>query len=144
MTTVAYKNGEMAADSRSYTGGKITAGMKQKIHRLKDGSLFGASSSKVGLCDKFRRDTEERGVEGVYDETMCQGLLVTPGGEIYIFNDGVAWSGPCRALFTAIGSGEEFAMGAMAAGATPAEAVRIACELDNWSGGEVLTMRLET
>lgn len=39
--------------------------------------------------------------------------------------------------FYAIGSGADFAMGAMAAGKCAKEAVAIAAKLDAWSGGEI-------
>jgi ATP-dependent HslUV protease subunit HslV len=47
-----------------------------------------------------------------------------------------------EAPFYAIGSGREIAIGAMAAGATAEGAVRIACEWDGGTGGEVHVVRL--
>jgi len=41
----------------------------------------------------------------------------------------------------AIGSGKDFAMGAMLAGATPSQAVKIAMMLDTSTGGKIRTMK---
>lgn len=44
--------------------------------------------------------------------------------------------------FHAVGSGAHAALGALHAGASPADAVRIACKVDAQSGGRVRTVRL--
>lgn len=48
MTTIAYRNGVMAADTRAYSGGKLPIGTKTKIERLEDGTLLGVSSITPG------------------------------------------------------------------------------------------------
>jgi hypothetical protein len=42
-------------------------------------------------------------------------------------------SGPLTAEFFAIGSGEQYAQGALEMGATAVEAVRVACKCDNFT-----------
>lgn len=143
MTTIAYRDGIMAADSRAYAGSKHPIGTKAKIHRLADGSLFGASSSKVGQCDKLRRIVEERGVTATLDDDVpVQAIVVCPSGEIWYFNDNDSFSGPVDAEFIAIGSGEEYAHGAMMMGADAARAVEIAIACDPWTGGQVQMLNL--
>lgn len=48
MTTIAYKHGVMAADSRAYGAGLGSIGSKLKIRRLPDGRLIGATTPQVG------------------------------------------------------------------------------------------------
>ncbi|MFG1247276.1 Ntn hydrolase family protein [Xanthobacter flavus] len=128
----------MAADRRAYSGDKLPVGEKTKIERLSDGSLLGASTGTPGYAEHFRRLVEERGVTGVYPADMkVQALLVRPNGEVFYFKDGEAFSGPLEGPFFAIGSGAEYATGALMAGVSATRAVKIACECDVWSGGGV-------
>lgn len=55
MTTIAYRDGMMAADSRAYAGNASPVGSKTKINRLKEGSLFACSTSKTGAMEQFVR-----------------------------------------------------------------------------------------
>ena len=48
-----------------------------------------------------------------------------------------------RGPYFAMGSGRDFALGAMAAGASAEEAVRAAIAHDVYSGGEVVTLRIQ-
>ncbi len=143
MTTIAYKDGVLVANSRSYAGSKMPLGRKSKIHRLADGSLFGCSSSKVGQPEKFRRLVEEFGVEHTFEkEVLAQAIVIKPNGDVFYFNDEDAFSGPIETDCLAIGSGEEYAIGAMLHGATAQEAIVIAAECDVWTGGELETLIL--
>lgn len=45
MTTVVYRDGVMAADSRAYAGYNTTLGSKSKIRKLADGTLLTISRS---------------------------------------------------------------------------------------------------
>lgn len=138
MTTIAYRDGVMVGDRRAYSGGRAAMGEKSKIHVLRDGSLFGASSSKVGACEKARRLVEEHGVEATLPAVQeVQALVVRPDGKVFYLNDGDSFSGPLSGAFFAIGSGEQFAIGAMAAGASALEAVKIASECEPWTGAGV-------
>jgi 20S proteasome alpha/beta subunit len=63
--------------------------------------------------------------------------------------DGKVWSMNCSGTLALVygpyfaeGSGAKYAMGAMAAGATAAEAVAIAIRYDAYSGGEIQTLTL--
>lgn len=144
MTTIVYRDGVMAADSRAYAGNKQPVGTKVKIYRLADGSLFGASSSKVGQCDKFRRIVEEHGVNANLKEAvLVQAIVVKLDGSIFYFNDEDAFSGPISAPFISIGSGEQYAYGALMMGADAVKALEIASCCDVWTGGPIITLRLE-
>ncbi len=138
MTTIAYRDGVMAADSRAYAGTKVPIGHKVKIRRLEDGTLIGASSSHVGAT-KWVLDWWEKGCPAEAGGAQLlpeafQLLAVTPNGEAYIAKDLGVVSGPLNGPYFAVGSGEEFALGAMAHGANAVEAVKAACVCDVWSG----------
>lgn len=143
MTTIVYRNGILAADSRAYAGSKTPVGTKRKIRRLEDGSLFGCSSSRVGQPENIARMVQEHGVGKTFEKDVpAQVIVIQPDGAIYLFNDGDSFSGPIQSEFLAIGSGEEFATGALLNGASAAQAVEIAIRCDPWSDGPILTLML--
>lgn len=144
MTTIVYRDGVMAADSRAYSGDRKPIGSKQKIHRLPDGSLIGVSSSKVGEAERFRRMVSEKGVDADFEtEVPVQAIVVMPNGGIFYFNDERSFSGPISAEFICIGSGEVAAHAALLSGCSPVKAVEVAMQLDVWTGGDVRTLELE-
>lgn len=148
MTTIAYKDGVMAADSRAYAGGATPIGTKVKIRQMEDGTLIGISCNSPGLSEQLfawfeaDMDTELSEVPEVKDISLSI-LVVSPDGEVRMALDSIHPVGPIEADFFAIGTGDHFALGAMAAGATAKEAVTIGIELDIWSGAPVRTISLD-
>lgn len=144
MTTIAYRAGVLAADTRAYAGFNGSLGQKTKIRRLSDGTLIGCSSSQVGLGEAVM-DWYERGAKPddapKHAEVKFAFLAVGPDGRALYANDGWHLSGPISAEFFAIGSGEGVAQGAMHAGVSAERAVEIACMVDVWSGLPVITLR---
>lgn len=146
MTTIAYRGGVLAADSRAYSGGAAPIGAKVKIHRLPDGTLFGVSSNNVGADTLLRRWVEggcQPAESGDLKPDSFSVLLIRPDGAVFYANDNLDLSGPLSAPFFAIGSGKEAALGAMVMGADARRAVEVACELDMWSGGPVTVLEWE-
>ncbi|RWB95563.1 MAG: hypothetical protein EOQ56_27840 [Mesorhizobium sp.] len=150
MTTICYRDGVLAADSRAYAGDKMPMGYKTKIHRLKGGYLVGASSRDVGTTDAFvdwcaghANKGKHPGLQGHQHEINVQGILVDPEGGVHYWYGQRCFSGPLKDDYFAIGSGEQFAYGAMKAGASAEEAVRIASECDSYTGGPIVTLKLE-
>ncbi|MBB6306223.1 peptidase S14 [Xanthobacter tagetidis] len=140
---MVYRDGVLAADRRGYSGSKHPIGTKTKIHRLADGSLFGCSTPTPGLAEKLRRWVDENGVEKPTPATIeAQAIVVRSDGAIFYFKDGDSFSGPLEAEYMAIGSGSEYALGALTMGADAAHAVEVAIACDVWSGGGVETLRL--
>lgn len=141
MTTIAYRDGVMCADTRGYSGWASPIGRKSKIH-WHDGVLMGVSTRCVGygpvVIDWYCAGMPG-GASGLKERLAFHNaddgftfLAVHPSGEAeYMLGYGL----PARfnAPFYAIGSGDEYAMGAMEAGATVEEAVRIACKFDTLS-----------
>lgn len=132
MTTIVYRDGVMASDSRAYSGDKHPIGEKLKIRRLKDGTLIGASSTEPGTGEKVL-DWYEAGRPEGFELTEFTFLAAHPNGEVYYATGGPNLTGPLTAEFFTIGSGEQYAHGACLMGATAVEAVRAGCLADAWT-----------
>lgn len=149
MTTIAYRNGIMASDSRAYSGDKHPIGEKQKIFQFPDGTLVGASSSVVGEPDAFIRWLMSLGKDADYRSAvsprkfLVASILVRPDGSGFYWDDGENFTGPLENEFYAVGSGEQSAYAAMLCGKSAAEAIEIAIMVDPWTGGRVRTLTHE-
>ena len=145
MTTIAYRNGVLAADTAMCRGDAKYADAIVKIAKLPDGRLAAAVGS-AGYCGEWLRWCQDGGEEakrptpkegeGFFDT----GLIVELSGELLIFEP-TGWF-RCHPEYYALGSGREFAIGAMAAGAGPEAAVRVAVKHDQGSGGSVMAFAL--
>lgn len=146
MTTIVWRDGVMAADSRGYGGDKCPVGQKQKIKRLADGTLIGCSSNTPGQPEAVLAWYEAGAdVEKApkFPENHFRFLAVKPDGSAYLGEDSFYLAGPLSAEFYAVGSGEQYAMGALHMGATATQAVRAAIDLDVWTGGEITVLKPE-
>ena len=148
MTTIAYVNGELAADGRMTGNGSIFSERFQKIGD-KGGFLFGAAGDAVGVtaflswCSMmFDPGTDEA------DKCECpaadfDGIIVAPDGSYSIFNAGqlVTRDVPTTQP-AALGSGGPAALGALHTGCTAEQAVRAALKVDVFSGGKVDVVKI--
>lgn len=144
MSTIVYRDGVMAADSRAYSGNSSPIGHKMKIRRLSDGSLVGVSTCKPGLSEAFMKWLED-GADvdhGLYGDIDLAALVVRPNGEVYYYFDGLYPSGPLIAPWFAVGSGERYAMGALEMGADAVRAAEVAAVLDTMSAPPVTALEL--
>lgn len=141
MTTIAYRDGVLAADTLRTSNG-MRDGYQRKIHKC--GRLLIAGAGSAAVCEQFR-SWVLRGMvgpspfEGKPDSG--NGLVITPDGLAVIWGS----SGPWQLKdvpFLALGTGEQIAMGAMAMGGSAEEAVRAAITLNISSGGEIQTVRV--
>lgn len=142
MTTIAYRDGIMAGDSRGYSSSRYPIGSKVKVERLSDGTLLGCSSTIPGGAESAREWWVSR--DEVDLPASFTLLAVEPNGDVYYMSDTPHISGPLKGEFFAIGSGLEYALGAMERGATAVEAIRIACKFDVWSDLPIYAVRHET
>ena len=135
MTTIAYRKGTMAADTRAYAGKSLPIGSKHKIEKLDDGTLIGVSTTQPGGAENVRRWYKE-GCQKEVDYNLPDNfelLAVKANGEVYYGKDAYMITGPLEGEFFAIGSGQDFALGAMAGYHHAEKAIEIACLLDVWS-----------
>lgn len=147
MTTIAYRDGIMAADSLVVSVSDVRRGHGQKITRLKDGGLLGfcGGTGYQPLIVQWLNNGAEAKDRPVIDKEDggVAGLLVRQDGATYTFGNGLLFA-EVEALYLAAGSGNELALGAMAAGLSAENAVKIACQLDVFSGLPVRAVPLIT
>ncbi len=145
MTTIAFRDGIMAADGMSTINNTTRApGTSKKLWRLSDGSLAGGAGNAFPIAaslDAARGQNDIHLPETAYNTTI---LSVSPGGVVKIHTQGSAIEFN-NAPFFAIGSGAEAAIGAMHGGATAEQAIEAAIRSDMFSGPPVqtLTFKLE-
>lgn len=155
MTTIAFRDGILAADSRSTTdseSGGARVFRCEKLYRkrvktaetggIEDDIIFataGETFSGLIFVDWYGsgKDVPELLVHGGADFSV----LVLSRKGLFEFDK---WCRGEKVLntFYAIGCGAKAAMGAMHMGASAEKAVRIACLIDPFSAPPVVTMRL--
>jgi len=144
ISTIAYRDGVIASDSLVMCG-HIRAGYTKKITKTSEGYLLGAAGSLADLNKFFDVFEANQSEDIVFSKDMdfdnFEGMIVTPKGKVYIVeNSGYPFH--IEADYYAVGSGTELAKGAMAMGASSVDAVKVAIELSNESGGKVNVERL--
>ena len=132
MTTIAVRDGKMAADC-GQNGGGIRRGTINKIERI-NGILvaccgYASEIEEFSAWLKKGKVDEER---PKFDKSEDFSALTLDAKGVNVWN-WKCWGQPLEAPFYAMGSGNEIAMGAMGAGASAEQAVKIACELDIYS-----------
>ena len=140
MTTIAVDtNGVIAADSRATRNHEIASWQARKIEvvRHASGGCIYALSGEDAMTKpaiKWHQDGAEPAKVPKGDpDTSWTLLVIEKDGLIFIYGDKSPYPLEVRAPYT-MGSGRDFAMGAMLAGASAKEAVEIACSRDVWSG----------
>lgn len=140
MTTLAYRDGELATDSRVTAGDMIVSDRRRKVHRLRDGSVV-AWSGSVQQAELLLQAMRKKGAEHPkLDEISA--LHLKTDGTLWEY-EGEAWVKQDPGYY-ATGSGSPYAFAAMDAGASAREAVRIAIKRDAKSGGKVQSLKLRT
>lgn len=139
MTTIAYKDGVLAADTL-ITCGDHRDGYTEKVKRI-GGVLLAAAGSAI-QADRFF-EWAQRGFHpadrpsDIPEDEKCNWLRVESDGSLSVWANGSSWKTKPMDGMYALGSGSEYALGAMAAGASPEEAVRIAMKFDTKTGGDI-------
>jgi hypothetical protein len=142
MTTVAIKDGVMAADRLGDLGGLHMP--TEKIHRTECFVLGGAGShSQVVAYLRRIKEMEfgsilELGYPDYDEEKNCPGMIIAPrgNGQLAHYMGAGVWH-PIGRSFHAIGSGRDFAIAAMHLGKGAAEAVEVARTFDVYTGGVI-------
>src|SRR5690349_14884757 len=112
MTTIAYRDGELAADSRVTAGDMIVSDKRKKVHRLKDGSLV-AWSGSVQDAERLLRAMRKGMALPKLDDISA--LHLKTDGTLYEY-EGAVWVKQDPGYY-ATGSGSPYALAAMDAGA---------------------------
>lgn len=142
MTTIAYRDGVMAADRRVISGSWISYDDWPKLYRLSDGAVAGISCTGSQWPRKFvnwynavpRREPLDLKGE-------CWVLVAHPEGWLrYYCGDG--YEDMTGRLFECTGSGWPAARAAMLMGADARRAVEIAALCNPETGGKIDVMRV--
>lgn len=134
MTTLLYKDRRLFVDSRAYSGDKVPIGTKNKLHFLSDG-VFAGSSVVVGAVEKLAEHLRDSGVHGEVSGALdVYALYVQDNGNVFFYGGGSHWSSLDPDQTLSLGTGSQYVLGALEAGATGEAAMEIACRLDLWSG----------
>ena len=158
MTTIAYKGGVLAADSRCSDAYDMHLTNSQKLYRLDSGAILGAAGDDdarelMTLLGKAKtpKQLPSRADLGA-TRTEFSGILVLPNSDVflitvcYVERTGEGeWTGAITKItdkMCSVGSGQQFAYGAMEAGASAPDAVRVACKRDTHSALPIQTLEL--
>lgn len=158
MTTIAYRDGIMASDSK-VTGNEVFVGQAKKITKITveedlpwiDRVIFRKEPKQktylVGMCGELAGCLHFMDVLffGAQQSSEISGalLVVDEDGEIMIYENGRTNGIRIEGEYAAEGSGFEVALGAMFHGATAVEAVQAAIHHDNTSGGDIQVLSFE-
>jgi len=151
MTTIAYRDGVLAADSRVTYGEDAGARVHfcRKLFRRKVGegrkaheviiATAGESSPGMVFVDWYGSGKPTPAMfEHLGPDFVC--LVLTPKG---LFEyDAYCRGEPIEEPFYAIGSGAKAALAAMHCGRSAVEAVRIAARIDPYTGGRIVSETL--
>ena len=139
MTTVAFRDGVMACDSK--VSGDFLSKIQDKVVKGRGvlvgycGDLIAAWSGAMYLAG----EVQDRPITTREDDVM---FLIYRDGELYLA-DAEFREVPLKPMkYYAIGSGGQAAMVAMHMGATAGEAIKMAIRVDDGSGGPVKEYRL--
>lgn len=146
MTTIAYKDGVLVSDSRETVAKRIDRDNAQKLFRLANGAVLGCAGSSLAarvLVDKLNNSVKDhkrkKAVLPTFRIKNCLAILLAHGNKVYYFENGM-WEDISDIPHYSIGSGSDYALAAMDAGASALEAVKIAAKRDIYSGGRIVSM----
>ena len=142
MTTIAFREYadryELAADSKVSTNKNARFASTKKIHPVPDrfGGGYLAFCGDLEVClDLVQHFTETGELKPSKEDVSCCIMHVSGTGARFT-ERGLSWM-DINEEFVADGSGDQFAIGAMAMGADPAKAVDIASSYDSGSSAPV-------
>lgn len=138
MTTVATDGKTMAADGMAISHGTIVEHGLSKVIRLDDGTLVGTAGQRSD-GDAFKAWLG--GGERPKIKKPFEALVLRPDGSC-TYHCEHDLEGLTTEFPAAIGSGMDFALAAMDAGASPRRAVEISIRRSPHSGGEVTVLTL--
>lgn len=139
MTTIATDGKSMAGDGLCTGNGMIHSMSTRKVHWTEDGCIVGISGSSYAVETFLAWNPKEDVLCDVPED--FEALVLHPDGTCRSYNN--KGMGMDQELPAVSGSGGAIALGAMLAGATPEEAVRIACQRDICTGGIVTVEHLK-
>jgi hypothetical protein len=153
MTTVAFRDGIMVADTRGTHSDagimkctklfrktfKATARAKPREHIL---GICGDVYAAMVFVNWYGSGKPRLEMFDNMHESEEFGIMIWTGRKLFEVNR-LCTPVEVEDRFHAIGSGAAYAIGAMASGKSALDAVRIACRYDGWSGLPAVSMSLK-
>jgi len=146
MTTIAYDGKILAADTQA-TSSYIDQDHYQKFYEVNGEIVAGTGdiASIYAWLDWYTAGADPELFPKPLDDSLAILVIDRKTGKHRMHCHHLAYPGtPWRKKAIAVGTGQDFAMGALLAGATAPEAVKIAMKLDPCSGGQVRTIEVKT
>lgn len=141
VTTVAWDGQSIAADR--LCGGHYEVG---KLFRLTDGAVLGGAGTYdqiVEIVAWVNEGCKNDAKPKLPEDDGSDLLLVTPEGVAYWLTWPYLRRVQINEPFAAVGSGAEFALGAMAMGASARRAVQVAMRFDPYTGKGINAIRVK-
>lgn len=140
MTTIAIRDGVLASDTLVTRYGEQAAGHRVKAYKV-DGAIVTAVG-KATFARAFHQWTMDGRKGDAPSNSESTGIVLEVDGSVSLYNEGLRETAPF-AEFYAFGSGNEYALGAMAMGADARQAVAAASRFCLFTGGEISVLRLD-
>lgn len=138
MTSIAYRDSILAADTQVSFGDMRLPERVKKVHRLPDGALF-AGSGTYSFIEQLRLAIVKQ--HPMPETKKVDALMVRPDGTVHVYEN-CMWTKASPAPYYAIGSGAPYALAAMWCGLGAKKAIECAMAHDVHTGGEVVSVRL--
>lgn len=135
MTTIAWDTRHLAADTQ-VTGDFKTTG-HSKLYRFRDGSI-GAFAGSWGDIQAAQKTLDDPDGDPFFGDWTA--IVIRPGGRVEQ-HEGAGGVLDITSIPFALGSGQAYALAAMACGKTAQEAIYIASTFDPFTGGPVEDVR---
>ena len=151
MTTVVFRDGVLAADSLLVQGSIKCPESMNKLVMGRTHPVIYAMAGKIAILAAAVRIIEAMPVapwDGGEFRTRpaldcnCELVAFHRDGRVVSFETDGLWFEPAEVPFMALGSGSKAALGALHMGADAVRAVEVACLLDAYTGGAIVSMRV--
>lgn len=146
MTTIATDGITIAADGLC-TDGNGSKYNQDEVKLIKDGNaIFGLSGTTClmpHLIDWYIKGCKLEGLPRVDNEFHWHLLVITLNNPIKYFSNGCPYPDIFTDKYITIGTGAQYAKGAMMAGATPKKAVEIAAKCNVYTGGKIKVFNIK-
>jgi len=144
MTTVAYRAGILAGDTRVSDDDTIDPGDVCKVFKLPNGTLIGFAGTlaKIQKClRELEKNPDKLNIKTSSKDDIFECIVISPDGKVKIL-ESAGWV-ETEAKYYAIGSGRLPALVAMRCGKSARQAVKIAMDFDKNTGGKVRSVQLD-
>lgn len=147
MTTVVFRDGILSTDSL-VCDGSVRCGTINKAHIINDVGIAAGSGTLIVVqtwVEWLRSGSPpDEWPPKSLDCSNFEGMFVHFDGTVHYYAGGTPYTTTFNGPYHTLGSGQEFARGALEFGASAHEAVEVACRLDVNSMGPVQDFHLET